>query len=291
MNNTTDLKSFNYLENGRITFSIVDTIKTVKNLDPGLYSLYKFDDFRNPEIIVTKETPSEIQKLIKYHFINKIETILERFYDKDIKEKVNKLNYNHKIGLILHGKQGTSKSSIIKHFYNEGIINQGALVFYFTDAGAISELWDFIRDIRKIQANPIILVLDEFDQFFKNNKSHEELFKIIMDGHLSIDNCIFLAATNYIDLIPKTLIDRPSRFKYCFEVEGLQEKELIYDILKESFDKVQPAKEIDIKKLSEESIGKTVDELKEIVLDNIMDIEQRVKANVNRTQIGFNTRK
>jgi hypothetical protein len=36
--NTSDLKSFHYLENGSITFSILDTIKTSPKLDTGIYN-------------------------------------------------------------------------------------------------------------------------------------------------------------------------------------------------------------------------------------------------------------
>jgi hypothetical protein len=36
--NTSDLKSFHYLENGS-TFSILDTIKTSPKLDTGIYNL------------------------------------------------------------------------------------------------------------------------------------------------------------------------------------------------------------------------------------------------------------
>lgn len=281
MSNTTDLKSFNYLESGRVTFSMLDTEKTVKKLDKGLYSMYKTRTFQNPEIILTKETSSEIHELIRYHFIPKIDEIFEKFFNCKIKEKVKLLNYKHKVGIILHGKQGTAKSSILKHYYIRAIEDHDAIVFYFSNQYAISELWDFIVNIRKIQDNPIIIFLDEFDEYFKGD-NHEDILKMIMDGHLSIDNCMFLAATNYITTIPATILDRPSRFKYSFEVEGIQEESMVYDFIKFNFSKLEDKiDEKELKKIAKDSIGKTVDELKEIVLDKVMEIENN--KNVKKT--------
>lgn len=287
MTNTTDLKSFHYLESGRVTFSMLETLKTDKKLDKGLYSLYKNNSFSNPEIILNKETPSEIHELIKYHFIDKIDDIFNKFFDVNIKKKVADLNYKHKLGLILHGKQGTAKSSILKYYYLKAIEEQDAIVFYFSNYNSLSELWDFITKIRKIQDNPIIIFLDEFDEFFKSPFNYEDVFKIIMDGHLSIDNCIFLAATNYIDIIPKTIIDRPSRFKYSMEVAGIQDEQIIIDFLTSNFSKMgEKINLFEIKAMAKDYIGKTVDELKEIVLDKVMEIDTRKKGNVK--QIGFN---
>jgi len=130
--NTTDLKSFNYLENGRITFSMLDTIKTTKCLDAGLYSIFKRQDYSNPEIVLTKETNEEVHNVINYHFIPKIDEIFTKFFDENIKLTVKNLNYNHKIGILLFGKQGTAKSSILKHYYTSAIKNNNALVFYFS---------------------------------------------------------------------------------------------------------------------------------------------------------------
>lgn len=284
MSNTTDLKSFNYLESGRVTFSMLDTIKTVKKLDKGLYSIYKTATFSNPEIVLTKETPTEIHDLIRYHFIDKMDEIFNKFFDKEIKDKVSTLNYKHKVGLILFGKQGTAKSSILKHYYLRGIEEHNALVFFFSNQYALPELWDFITKIRKIQDNPIIIFLDEFDEFFKR-ESYEDTFKMIMDGHLSIDNCMFLAATNYIDNIPKTIVDRPSRFKHSIEVEGIQDENMIFDFLNSNLSKLSDnVDEKELKRLAKESIGKTVDEIKEIILDKVMEIETEKKS---KNKIGF----
>lgn len=285
MNNTTDLKSFNYLEDGKITFSMLNTVKTVKLLDPGFYSIKKIEDFRQSEIILMNEKINETHNLINYHFIPQIEEIYNCFFNEDIKKQVNLLNYNHKLGLLLFGKQGTAKSSILKYFYSKAIKEHNSIVFYFSAKNHFIELWDFISKIRKIQTNPIIIFLDEFDEFFTEAKL-EETFKILMDGHLSIDNCMFLAATNYIDKIPETIKNRPSRIKYLIEVEGLQDEVLVSNFLKENFLKLNlTITDEEFNKILKKSIGKTVDELKEIVLDIIMNIKN--EKTTKKGKLGF----
>lgn len=282
--NTTSLKSFNYLEDGRIIFSMLESIKTTKILDPGLYSLYKTQSFSNSEIILAKETIKELHELLPFHFLHKTDNIFNAFFNKNILKQVNKLNYNHKTGILLYGKQGTSKSSILKHYYNRAIEEYNALVFYFSSLYCVEELWTFISDIRKIQDNPIIIFLDEFDEVFKDKK--EEFFKTIMDGHLSINNCMFLATTNYIDVIPKAIKERPSRIKYLIEVEGIQEKPIIFHYLKQSFKTLNiEITNQQLSDLTDKSVGKTIDELKEIVLDKLMNIEKEEKQT---KRIGFN---
>ena len=46
MAETANFKSFNYLENGDVSFSILDTIKTTKTLVPGSYKLSYHSGFQ-----------------------------------------------------------------------------------------------------------------------------------------------------------------------------------------------------------------------------------------------------
>lgn len=281
---TSEFKSFNYLENGRVLFGAIPTIKMKTKLDAGFYSLLRTSDFTNPETILKEVSPNELHDVIQYDFIDKIKETFGKFFDENVKGHVRNLGYNHKLGIILHGKQGTSKTSIMKYFYTDAIINQDALVFYFVNDNALPVLWDFITNIRRGQDNPIFIVLDEFEEFFKRNEN-EDFFKLIMDGQLSIDNCVFMAATNYIDKIPKTILERPSRFKYSFEVTGLKDVKLIEKFLRDSFIKMgEIVDEKELTAMSAKLKDKTIDELKEVVLDRMMKLEN---VKTVKRKIGF----
>ena len=103
-----------------------------------------------------------------------------------------------------------------------------------------------------------------------------------MDGFDSIDNCLVLMSTNYIDKIPTTIKDRPSRVKYSIEVDGIQDEKLITHFLKQSFDKIDM--KVDFEKEVSKMKGWTIDELKQWVLDKVMDIEPEEKVN---NKMGF----
>lgn len=191
------------------------------------------------------------------------------------------LGFYHKVGVLLYGKEGTGKSTIIKYYFNKAIVENKALVFYInrTDE-SIQQCWEFIMNVRKIQNNPIIVVLEEFDEQMKYNEGY---LKKVLDGNLSIDNCIFMATTNYIHNIPEAMKDRVSRFKYSLDIEGVQSKEEAYFIIKGMLEGI--CKEDEMEKFSEEMKNKTLDQIKQFCLDKIMDI--RSYNSNRRKQIGF----
>lgn len=282
-NNTTSLKTFHYLENGKIDFSILETKRSTKLLEAGIYELNTKVENNNYVIDLRVSSDKELfDNDLGFYYEDKVRNIYDKFFQKEIKEKVNTLGYNHKLGILLYGKQGTGKTSMFKKYFNHAVVNYNSIVFNITADGQVSMLWNFIKQIREIQSNPIVVFIDEFEQFLTEKNDHERTFKTLLDGSDSIDNCLFMLTTNYIDKIPKTIKDRPSRIKYSIEVEGIQSEILIEKFLKQSFDKV--GLEVDFKNDISKMKGWTIDELKQWVLDKVMDIEPESK---NGKKLGF----
>ena len=131
--------------------------------------------------------------------------------------------------------------------------------------------WDFVRKIRAIQKNPIIVVIEEMDGALAEGNSTESAFKSYFDGNESIDNCIIFGTTNYIDKIPTALKDRPSRFKYCLEINGIEDESDVYDIMMNMIgDIFEPTEVVDY---ARELVNSTLDEIKQFCIDKIMDID------------------
>jgi len=113
---TADLKSFHYLENGQIQFSLFDTIKSTKKLDSGFHNIsYNSDERR---IILTQLKSIEPIKIHEFPDKDKLDSLFEAFFDSTIYSKVSSLGFLHKVGVLLYGKEGTGKSTIIKYYAN-----------------------------------------------------------------------------------------------------------------------------------------------------------------------------
>lgn len=278
---TSDYKSFAYLENGDINFTQYETIKSSNKLDSGSYKLSYIGYPRN-EVTLKVDSDFETAKTHNFSDKEKIDNLFDSFFDKDVLSKIENLGFCHKIGILMYGIEGTGKSTIIKYYTSKAIKEHNAIVFHILYKSAeITECWSFVQGIRKIQKNPIIIVFDEFDQQMKEN---EAFLKTVIDGNMSISNCIFFAATNYLDKIPKAMSERPSRFKYCLNIEGMQVVSDIVKIIEPILSEKLDDNEINI--LANELKGNTLDYIKQFCFDKLMSITHYGK---NRKKIGFNT--
>lgn len=281
-NNTSDFKSFHYLENGEISFSILDTIKTEKKLDSGVYTL-EWIPYPEMRVKIDISSDTETVKTFTFPDKDKLDNLFNAFFDKNVVQKVKSLGFYHKVGVLLYGKEGTGKSTIIKSYANNILSKHNALVFYFTNNSGVAKCWDFIKKIRAIQDNPIIIIFEEMDMYTMQTADNPEGYlKTIFDGNNSIDNCIVFGATNYIDKIPSAIKNRPSRFKYVLNIEGIHSEEEIVDILTPMVSNIYSEQEI--KNYASSLKGETLDFIKQFAMDKIMCLDS---YGHNRQKIGF----
>lgn len=278
---TTDFKSFHYLENGDISFSSLDTIRTSKSLDEGSYKI-SWSRYPKEKIFLKKDKDAEPVKAYSFKSKEQIDNLIDKFFDDEIIKQIKELGFHHKVGLLFHGPEGTGKSSIMKHYYMRLIQEKKAIVFHIIrseDSDSLLKCWEFIASIRSIQDNPIIIVLDEMDQFIPKDTAN---LKSIMDGILSITNCFFMASTNHLDVIPEAIKNRPSRFKYVLNIEGIETKEEVFEIMKKMLNKKMS--DNDIEKLAEAHVNKSLDYIKQAAFDKIMCLET---FGIKKNKIGF----
>jgi len=277
--NTGDFKSFHYLESGDVWFS---NYKTVQASEYLLSGVYKIDwNYRDERIELSKHEDGEL--LEHYDFKEKVhlDELFNAFFNKKVKEQVAKVGFVHKLGVLLYGKEGTGKTSILKRYYHKFIKEQEAIVFILpSHSDKIESIWNFIKSIRAIQDHPIVVFLDEVDSLLKESYG-EALVKRILDGNLSIDNCIFLAATNYIDELPDAT-KRASRFKYILEVGGVESEAETTKVVRNILGGTISEEKVAI--LAKEVKGLTLDNIKHKCLDRLMDLTYKPKK---ESGIGF----
>lgn len=138
------------------------------------------------------------------------------FFNPGITERLRAAGLKHRRGIILHGKPGTGKTSLVRALLPT-LLAHNAVVLVDPGADPLERL--FIPAIRLCDPDrPIVLIWDEFER--TTDYSQNELLQLL-DGLNSPDHLLTIGTTNYIERIPDALKKRPSRFGLVLEMPQL----------------------------------------------------------------------
>lgn len=138
------------------------------------------------------------------------------FFDPAITERLRAAGLKHRRGIILHGKPGTGKTSLVRALIPT-LLAHNAIVLIDPGADPLERL--FIPAIRLCDPDrPIVLIWDEFER--TTSYSQKELLQLL-DGLNSPDHLLTIGTTNFIERIPDALKKRPSRFGLVLEMPQL----------------------------------------------------------------------
>jgi cell division protease FtsH len=170
--------------------------------------------------------------------------------------------FNHKRGILLWGPPGSGKSSICR-LVMQDVIQQGGVVFRFRHPTT------FVMGMsafRLIQPDTPVVVLMEDVESILNSFSESEILNIL-DGVHDIQHVIYLATTNYPEMLGERIRNRPSRFDRRIHV-GYPSEEARLSYLQYLFSKVDSPP--DLSAWASSTPGFTFAHLKELFISVVL---------------------
>lgn len=112
-----------------------------------------------------------------------------------------------KRGVLLWGPPGSGKTSTVQ-VLSKLIIDRGGISCYISDPRIGAQGLELMRRIEP--KRPVVVMLEDIDATIK--EYGEQALLALLDGELQIDNVVFVATTNYPQMLDKRITNRPSRF-------------------------------------------------------------------------------
>lgn len=94
------------------------------------------------------------------------------------------------------------------------IVEAGGITVYCVDPNLTAKGLELMRIIEPDR--PLIVIFEDLDAIVQQNGEADLL--AMLDGELQVDNVVFVATTNYPNLLDKRFINRPSRFDEIIKI-------------------------------------------------------------------------
>lgn len=255
--------------------------ETYKHLFPGVFTaeVNRYGEFENFKF---HEQP-KVFPLLPSQELENLQEYLDKFLSEDYIEMSKKAGIPRRSGLLLYGTPGIGKSNYINYALNLAIEKNSACVFNFDTLHKLRISIPFLKDLRNIQDNLFVVVFEEMDELI-NGQEGEAVIKNFMDGINSIDNCLILATTNYLERIPDSLKKRPSRFRKVLEIKQTGDVNKLKDWLSMTYKNFLPnITPEECESLHGLCLNKSIDEIKHILIDSKMGIKNLEQS----SKLGF----
>lgn len=129
------------------------------------------------------------------------------------KSKFQARGHVFKRGILLWGPPGGGKTATVNQI-SADLIEHGGMVLWIQNPDFASVA---LMSLRRIEPErPIICILEDLDELASRHSEHEILS--LLDGENQVDNVVFVATTNYPELLDPRMINRPSRFDEVIKI-------------------------------------------------------------------------
>lgn len=125
-----------------------------------------------------------------------------------LKPAFTQRGFLYKRGVLLWGPPGSGKTCALRLLIEMVIRDLKGLAVYLDHPVVASGCLTLLRKIER--ERQVICILEDLDALVERFGENEYLS--MLDGESQIDNCIFVATTNYPERLDRRFVDRPSRF-------------------------------------------------------------------------------
>lgn len=252
-------------EKGDIVFQETGKyFKTMEAPPPALYRVYNAGNMLTG-FIPFFEKQEKGDALIEFEsgIMKDIVDKLDKFFSEDTTKKYKELGMIHKMGIILYGKPGVGKTALAKLAMLKAVAKYGAICLDFTRFGV--DIIKFVCDLlRQYTKAPLICFVDECEGMLK-----AEGMLTFLDGGDSIEDCIFIGATNNHKKIPNRIINRKSRIKFAWDIHSLPD-EVYKQYIKEKIPSIESKPHVEFAFRAAEA-RLTIDQLKNALINYYID--------------------
>lgn len=157
------------------------------------------------------------------NLVNREEVFLEESIKKEIyrsideffsesKEFYRKYNIPYKRGILLYGKPGNGKTTLVKSIANS--ISAPVAYWQITEYTSSYSIKEVFSSVSKMA--PMVLVIEDIDSMPEHVRSY---FLNTLDGATSKEGIFLIGTTNYPEKIDPALINRAGRFDRAYELK------------------------------------------------------------------------
>ena len=183
-----------------------DTTKD-SELPSGIYRF--FYAHAGPQLETMKSRYSESTVEVETDLIKEIRSFLKN------KKEYKKIGALYKRGYLLYGPPGTGKTTLISQIIHKTLPKE-SIVVYASDVPSSSYIKAFEEDKRLK-----VFIFEEMTQIEDVRTDH---FLNFIDGNQTVSNAIYIGTTNYPELLPANIIERPGRFDVVRRIDDMPMK-------------------------------------------------------------------